>query len=165
MKTFYLSLGSNLADKKRNLEEAILDIAKFAELKKISSIYQTEPYGYKEQDDFYNCVVSFESNLNADDFMLKLLDIEKKMGRVRAQKNGPRIIDIDIIAIDSLVYSSSILTVPHPRFKERKFVLEPLSEVSPNLVLLDKTIHQYLKSCEDELEVVKVKGKLDVSPV
>lgn len=132
----YLSLGSNMGDKKKNLLEAIERIDKLenTEVTKSSTILETEPFGYVEQDNFLNACLEVKTLMTAQEFLKAILQIELDMGRVREIKWGPRIIDIDILFYDREVIEDENLAVPHPWICEREFVLDPLSEIAPNYV-------------------------------
>ena len=132
----YLSLGTNMGDKKKNLETAIERINNIENTKvtKSSKILETKPFGYTEQDDFLNACLKVETLLEPQEFLDKILKIELEMGRVREFKWGPRIIDIDILFFDREIIEEDNLAVPHPWICEREFVLEPLSEIAPNLI-------------------------------
>lgn len=132
----YLSLGSNMGDKRKNLLKAIELIGKLenTEVSRISTILQTEPFGYLEQDNFLNACLEVKTLMTAQEFLSAILKIELDMGRVREIKWGPRIIDIDILFYDSEIIEEDNLAVPHPWICEREFVLEPLSEIAPNYI-------------------------------
>lgn len=132
----YLSLGSNMGDKRENLLEAIKRIGELenTEVVKSSTILETEPFGYIEQDNFLNACLEVKTLMTAQEFLKSILQIELDMGRVREIKWGPRIIDIDILFYDKEVIEEDNLAVPHPWICEREFVLEPLSEIAPNYV-------------------------------
>jgi dihydroneopterin aldolase/2-amino-4-hydroxy-6-hydroxymethyldihydropteridine diphosphokinase len=132
----YLSLGSNMGDKRKNLLEAIERIGKLenTEVTKSSTILETEPFGYVEQDNFLNACLEVKTLMTAQEFLKAILQIELDMGRVREIKWGPRIIDIDILFYDREVIEDENLAVPHPWICEREFVLDPLSEIAPNYV-------------------------------
>ncbi|MBN1969052.1 MAG: 2-amino-4-hydroxy-6-hydroxymethyldihydropteridine diphosphokinase [Candidatus Delongbacteria bacterium] len=132
-KDFFLSIGTNIGEKIDNLKNAIQRILDH-EIKviKVSSVYETEPLGYKEQDDFYNMVLWCKTKLPPLDLLKVLNDIENDMGRIREIKDGPRVIDIDIIDYSGIVFQTEKLTIPHPRYKNRKFVLFPLKEICPD---------------------------------
>lgn len=134
--TVYLSLGTNIGDRKKNIEEAIKNIKNIENtfIIKESKILETEPFGYKEQDDFLNSCLKIKTLLSPQELLSKLLNIEKIMGRKRIIKWGPRIIDIDILFYDNDIISEDNLAIPHPYITERMFVLEPLSEIAPNYV-------------------------------
>lgn len=122
-----------------------------------SSIYQTAAWGKTDQPDFLNQVLIVESAKTAGEVMQLLLGIEKKMGRVRTEKNAPRVIDIDILFFNHDVINEKDLLVPHPQVPNRRFVLVPLNELSPQFrhPVLKKSIHQLLQECTDPLNVKK----------
>ncbi len=126
-----LSLGSNIGDSLSILENAITDICNHEQitLLKKSSFYITKPVGFLDQDDFLNSCISIETNLDAKSLLLFCQDIEQKYKRVRLFKNGPRTLDIDIIAIENMTLNEEDLIVPHARMHERAFVLVPLNEI------------------------------------
>lgn len=154
--TVYLSLGTNMGDKKKNLLDAIENISKLENTKVTaqSTILETEPFGYKEQDMFLNACLEIKTLFTAQELLEKLLEIELEMGRVRVIKWGPRVIDIDILFFDDEVIQDKNLAVPHPWICERMFVLEPLCEIAPNLVhpLERKTIGTLKRILEKETE-------------
>ncbi len=140
----YLSLGSNIGNKRKNLLEAIRKIGELenTEVVKSSTILETEPFGYLEQDNFLNTCLEVKTLMTAQEFLKEILKIELDMGRVREIKWGPRIIDIDILFYDKEIIEEDNLAVPHPWICEREFVLDPLSEIAPNYIhpLEKKTI-------------------------
>lgn len=140
----YLSLGSNIGNKRKNLLEAIRKIGELenTEVAKSSTILETEPFGYLEQDNFLNACLEVKTLMTAQEFLKEILQIELDMGRVREIKWGPRIIDIDILFYDKEIIEEDNLAVPHPWICEREFVLDPLSEIAPNYIhpLEKKTI-------------------------
>lgn len=145
----YLGLGSNLKDKRHNLLKAIKELKQSHETKVIkqSSFYKTQPVGKPDQPDFLNAVVLIETSLKPKPLMRQLLALEKKLGRIRKEKWGPRIIDLDILFYNRVVIRQRNLIIPHPRLHQRRFVLEPLAEIAPNLVhpVLKQTIRDLLK--------------------
>lgn len=132
----YISIGSNIGDKEKNLIEAInnLEDIKGIIIDKVSSFIKTEPWGLKEQDEFLNGAIKIKTVLSPRELMEVLLNIEKTMKRERIVKWGPRIIDLDIILYDDLVTDDEYVTIPHPRMEEREFVIKPLLEIAPNKV-------------------------------
>lgn len=154
--TVYLSLGTNMGDKKKNLLEAIEKIGKLENTKVTSqsTILETEPFGYTEQDMFLNACIEIKTLFTPQELLEKLLGIELEMGRVRTIKWGPRIIDIDILFFDDEIIQDKNLAVPHPWISERMFVLEPLCEIAPNLIhpLERKSVATLKRILEKELE-------------
>ena len=132
----YIALGSNIGEKEENINIAIEKIKSNKEIKMIkkSTIIETEPWGYENQDSFKNAVIEVNTILNPRELMALLLDIEKDMKRERIFRWGPRVIDLDIIFYDDLVTSDDFVTIPHPRMEEREFVLAPLNEIAPNMI-------------------------------
>jgi 2-amino-4-hydroxy-6-hydroxymethyldihydropteridine diphosphokinase len=123
-----------------------------------SSLYSTAAWGNTEQADFLNQVLMVETNLTASKLLQSVLNIEKRMGRVRTIKNAPRIIDIDILFFNNDIVKLKNLSIPHPEIQNRRFVLTPLAELTPNFVhpSLNKTINQLLITCKDALNVQKI---------
>lgn len=132
----YIALGSNLGDRRSNLEEAIKAIAACGHTKvtKASKTYETEPVGYLDQENFLNCAVEVETLLTPEELMKQLFQIEKNLKRERVIRWGPRTIDLDIILFDDIVTDSEDIIIPHPRMHERLFVLNPLSDIAPYAV-------------------------------
>lgn len=134
--TAYLSYGSNMGDKKGYIEKAlkIIDSSKFIKIIKESSLIETKPWGYTEQDNFINGACIIKTILSPKYLMEFLLDVEKKLDRERKIKWGPRTIDLDIIFYDELITENDFITLPHPRAHLREFVLEPINEIAPNKI-------------------------------
>jgi 2-amino-4-hydroxy-6-hydroxymethyldihydropteridine diphosphokinase len=151
-----LLLGSNLGDRQENLLKALAFIEQqVGSLKRKSSVYKTAPWGNIEQDDFLNLAILAETKFTAHEVLKKLLEIEKKLGRERIEKWGPRTIDIDILYYDNEVINNKDLVVPHPHLQDRRFSLVPLNEISADWQhpVLHKTVSQMLEDCEDRGEV------------
>lgn len=127
----YLALGSNLGDKAGNLQEATRRLAAFGEVLAISHFYRTEPVGFAAQDWFLNAAILLRTALEPRAMLEAALRIEQEMGRVRTQKNGPRLIDIDLLLWGDRVVDEPGLNLPHPRLHERLFVMAPLAEIAP----------------------------------
>ncbi len=143
----YLGLGSNLGDCAANLSLASEKIKHLGRIVKKSSIYETEPWGFKEQPAFLNQVLQIRTTLEAGELLTNIKIIEKDMGRIKTIKNGPRIIDIDILFFDDLILKTDLLTIPHQHILHRAFVLVPLNEIAPKFIhpLENKTIHELLE--------------------
>lgn len=131
---YVLSLGTNIGDRKANLSSAVKSLNLVPETKviKCSSVYETEPVGYAEQDDFYNIAVLLESNFEPNEMLGVCMGLEAGFNRVREFKNGPRILDADVIFCENLQIKTKNLILPHPRYFERRFVLEPMLELFPS---------------------------------
>lgn len=131
----YLSLGSNLGQRLRNLKEASKYLSQYGVVVKSSSVYETEPVGVFSQPMFLNCVLAFEFPFDSPFKLLEYIHkIETSLGRKAGKRFGPRTIDIDILTFGDLRIEHPDLIVPHPRMKERLFVLEPLKEIAPSLI-------------------------------
>ena len=132
MEKIFLSVGTNLGNRMENLRTALKLIGGCGVLvDAVSGVYRTEPVGLKSQSDFYNiCVSGFTEN-GPDELLAVLKKIEFEMGRVKQEKWGPRIIDIDILFYSNIIINTGSLTIPHPEIASRRFVLEPLSEIAP----------------------------------
>lgn len=159
MNKAYILLGGNQGNVFRNLQRAASSLEKAAgTVVRRSSVYQTAAWGLADQPDFLNQVLVLETTLAAEKLLSACLSIEAKMGRIRTVKNAPRIIDIDILFFNKEISNDPRLTLPHPRIAQRRFVLTPLNELSPNFrhPVLHKTIHQLLTICRDELPVKKI---------
>src|ERR1700722_10665045 len=129
----YLSLGSNVGDGAANLKTAIGHLRSLGEVVAVSSFYQTEPVEFTAQAWFVNCVVELDTEKTPRELLDGILEIEQQMGRRRTQKKGPRIIDIDILLFGNFIVDDLGLTIPHPAMHERRFVLEPLAKIAPNM--------------------------------
>lgn len=131
---FIIGIGTNIGERKRNIENAVeaLRLVPKCDVLRASKIYETEPVGYAEQDNFYNACVEIESSLTPNELLGVCLGIEAAFGRIREFKNGPRILDLDLILAECSAVNTQNLTLPHPRFAERRFVLIPLLELFPN---------------------------------
>jgi len=164
MEIAYLSLGSNLGNRIQHFFKARHHISReIGTVVTVSSIYKTAPWGNSDQPDFYNQVIVIQSQLTPQRALEFIHDIEKKMGRDRVEKWGPRTIDIDILFWGSRQLSESNLTIPHPGIPLRKFVLIPLIEVNPEMIhpSLGIPMQFLLKSCADTLAVEKLDSTED----
>ena len=159
MRTAYLLIGGNLGNRKENLSKAISLInEQCGSLTRSSSIYETEAWGNTDQPSFLNQALEISTSLTARQLMRRVLRIEEEMGRIRKEKLGPRIIDIDIILFENEIHDLRFLKIPHPEMQNRRFVLVPLAEINSNLQhpVLKKTIAELLEECPDNLEVKKI---------
>ena len=130
----YLSLGSNVGDHAASLNTAIEHLRDFGEVVAVSSFYETEPVEFAAQPWFLNCAVALDTEKTPKQLLAGILDIEQQLGRRRGQKKGPRIIDIDILLFGDSIVEDPGLTIPHPAMYERRFVLEPLVEIAPEVL-------------------------------
>ncbi len=129
-----LGLGTNIGTREQNLKDALAAIALLPNtvLIKQSPVYETKPYGYADQSDFLNMAVEVETDLPPESMLGACLGIEAALGRVRMFKNGPRIIDIDVLLAENFCFDAPHLRVPHPEIRNRSFVLQPLMDLFPN---------------------------------
>jgi len=159
MKTVYLGIGTNLGDREVNLKKAIAMVKEhIGAVKLASSVYETEPWGFKSENYFLNMVIEVETNLSPSGLLGRILMIESLLGRLREGKEyKSRIIDIDILLYDKRVIKTKVLVIPHPRMHERRFVLIPLSEIAEDLIhpVLGKSIRELLGECPDKTKVEK----------
>ena len=159
MNTIYLLLGSNIGDAVAHLSSAKKYIEKeIGAIIKFSGIYKTAAWGNENQPDFLNQILIVHTRFTAQQTITKILSIEKEIGRMRSKKNAPRIIDIDILFFNNEIIRSTDLIVPHPEIQNRRFVLVPLNELSPEIIhpVLQKTIFELLEDCVDKLNVQKI---------
>jgi 2-amino-4-hydroxy-6-hydroxymethyldihydropteridine diphosphokinase len=158
MENLFLLTGSNIGNSKQHLQQAKQFInERIGIIVKSSSVYKTEPWGNKDQQDFLNQVLLVQTKLLAEDALIQLLQIEKEMGRNRLQKWEPRIIDIDILFYGDRIINTEKLIVPHPLLHERRFTLLPLAEIAAGYMhpVLHKTIEELLQSCNDTSAVTQ----------
>ena len=167
MATAYLCLGSNLGDREENLCQALALLSSDVDVEKLSAIYETEPVGYKEQPLFLNLVCRIVTDLPPHELLCFAKKIETEMGRIPSFPDAPRIIDIDILLYDNSIMETRNLTIPHPRLKDRAFVLIPLAEIAPNLIhpMLSKRIAELANDVRGRKGVRRCKGGLDVSAI
>lgn len=131
----YLSLGTNLGDRSAHLRKAADSLEALGEILKTSSTYETDPWGYEDQPAFYNQVILLETSCEPPDLLHSIKEIEQNMGRQPTFRYGPRVIDIDILLFDESVVDMPELKIPHPEMKNRAFVLAPLAEINPSLII------------------------------
>ena len=152
----YLSLGSNLGDRAKNLERAIEALEEIGvHVLRRSSIYETEPVDFLAQPWFLNCVVEAETSLGPRQLLEGLQAIERKLGSKKLVPRGPRIVDLDILFYEAAVIHESGMEIPHPRLAERRFVLVPLAEMVPEFLhpILRKTAAELLTATPDRSAV------------
>jgi 2-amino-4-hydroxy-6-hydroxymethyldihydropteridine diphosphokinase len=161
MITVYIALGTNVGEREANLLQALQLLPESGvQIQRVSSIYETEPVDYLDQEWFLNAVVEGQTDLDALDLLSALRVIEARMGSKKAFAKGPRKIDLDILLYGSETIDTQELQVPHPRMLERKFVLIPLAEIAPNLrhpswksgvatLLAASTDHSFVKKLHD----------------
>lgn len=154
---YIISVGTNIGDRQRNIENSIkaLSLLPGTTVTGKSRIYETEPVGYEKQQNFYNIILKAESSLEPGEMLGACLGIEAALGRVRSVRFGPRVIDLDIIFAENNVINTENLTVPHPRYDRRRFILEPLLDLFPDGVVYGTDIKPKLQ---------KIDGQ-EVSPV
>lgn len=150
MSKIYLSLGTNLGNKKENLTYAVQLLSEKINILKTSSFYETEPVGYKDQPWFMNIVVEGITHLSPEDLLVFTQSIEQAMKRVKTIVNGPRIIDVDILLYESVKINTETLIIPHPRMTERAFVMYPLFEISPELLIEGKSLKNMMENFKGE---------------
>ena len=156
---YILSVGTNLGDREENIKRCIdsINLMPYTDVVGQSSVYETEPVGYARQQNFYNILLKVESIFEPNEMLGACMGIEAGFGRIRTVRFGPRILDIDIIFAENLKIESRNLRVPHPRYKERRFVLEPLLELFPHGKAYGMDFAKYI----DKIEGQEIK-KLDI---
>ncbi|MBD3245891.1 MAG: 2-amino-4-hydroxy-6-hydroxymethyldihydropteridine diphosphokinase [Candidatus Omnitrophica bacterium] len=144
----YIGIGANLGDRARSIRNALAMLKTHPEIrvKKVSRLRETSPVDGPAQPDYLNAAAELESSLSPQELLRALQEIEHRLGRVRALKNGPRIIDLDLLLYHEQIICSAGLQVPHPRMTRRAFVMEPLREISPDI---DKVIQRIGKVHEN----------------
>lgn len=137
MTTAYVGLGSNLEDPAKQVETALQELDRLPRTRLVrrSTLHRTAPVGYRDQPDFINAVAELETDLPAERLLDELQALEARHGRVRSFPNAPRTLDLDLLLFGDLVVQTERLILPHPRMRERAFVLEPLREIAPDLDL------------------------------
>tara|TARA_R110001606_G_scaffold46487_5_gene119182 strand:- start:1934 stop:3076 length:1143 start_codon:yes stop_codon:yes gene_type:complete len=158
-KTAFLSIGSNLGDRLLLLQKAIFEIGKVAgEIRQVSAIYETPSWGF-EGEDFFNACLELQTQLSPEDLLSQLLTIETNFGRERKGGDGyqSRTLDIDIIYYEKEIIDTENLTVPHPKMQERKFILKPLADITPQFYhpIFNKDTRNLLQECKDKSTITK----------
>jgi 2-amino-4-hydroxy-6-hydroxymethyldihydropteridine diphosphokinase len=161
MKKAFLGLGSNLGNREENLQKAKISIEEsIGSIVSASSVYETEPWGFKSDNEFLNMVICVETGLSPSGLLGRILMIESQLGRIRYKTEySSRNIDIDILLYNNEIVDEAALKIPHPEMQDRKFVLIPICEIAPELIhpVLNKSIKSLLKSCKDNRSVRKYK--------
>ncbi|QKZ15560.1 2-amino-4-hydroxy-6-hydroxymethyldihydropteridine diphosphokinase [Spirosoma sp. KUDC1026] len=154
----YLLLGANLGDRVATLVRAAQLInGRVGSVVRASGLYETAPWGVTDQPSYLNQVLAVETDLKPEELLQQTQAIEQELGRVRLEKWGARVIDIDVLYYDQLVWQTSTLTVPHPYLHQRRFTLVPLAEIAPDFVhpVLQKTNRGLLMDVDDPSEVTR----------
>jgi 2-amino-4-hydroxy-6-hydroxymethyldihydropteridine diphosphokinase len=163
MKPAWIALGSNIQPKEVYLQQAVQRLANCQDivLKQVSTVYETEPVGYEEQDQFLNLVVEVDTNLTPQELLRACQQIEQELGRERVIRWGPRTVDLDILLYSNENMNIEELILPHPRMHERAFVLVPLAEIAPHLTLKGREVKDWLDTmAAEEVQGVRVWGSL-----
>ena len=157
----FLSLGSNQGDKIKNLNSAIISIKKFAVINHISNYFLSEAIDVRKQEDFINIALEISTQLSADELLLSIKEIEVSMGRDITKIGEPRVIDIDIIFYNNIVYNTNDIEIPHPRAHKRAFVIYPNLEIDSKFVhpVLKKTIQEISNELPRQ-KLVKLEDKI-----
>ncbi len=165
----YLGLGSNIGNKIGYIRRSLVALSRLPKTKitKVSSLYETEPYGKKEQPWFINIVVEILTELSPLELFKKCKSIETKLGRQKRERWAEREIDIDILLYDDIVLSTPELQIPHPDMHNRRFVLIPLSEIAPNAIhpIFKKSISELLIECKDTTRIIHIPEKIDLKNI
>lgn len=160
MNKVFLGLGTNMGNREANLKEAVAKIGEsIGEILNVSSVFETEPWGFDAELNFFNMAVEVETSHTPSGVLGAILMIEAQLGRIRTAKQySSRVIDIDILFYEDLIMDEIALKIPHPLLSSRKFVLVPLNEIAPEFIhpVLKKSVGALLKSCEDLSEVRKI---------
>ncbi|AXY75262.1 2-amino-4-hydroxy-6-hydroxymethyldihydropteridine diphosphokinase [Paraflavitalea soli] len=156
MNNVYLLIGGNVGNRAENLQQAIIALNQTCgRVVRQSAIYETAAWGKTDQQPFLNQALLLVTRFTGPELLQHTMEAENVLGRVRQERYGPRIIDIDILFFNNDIIREPALTIPHPEVQNRRFALTPLDELAPDLVhpVLQKTVHQLLDECKDELEV------------
>lgn len=164
MERIFISAGSNLGDRQANLRAALSGLVERGVLlRRESSLFETEPVGFRDQPWFLNMALEVESQLSATGLLAVCREVEFSRGRVRTFQGSPRTLDLDILFFGAMIIQADGLRIPHPRLTERRFVLVPLAQIAPDFVhpLLGMTVGRLLETCPDKA-VVRPLGPGDI---
>lgn len=155
---YIISVGTNMGDREENINRSIdaINLLPYTDVVGQSAMYETEPVGYARQQNFYNIILRVESVFDPHEMLGACLGIESGFGRLRTVRFGPRIIDIDIIFAEDEKIESRNLIVPHPRYSERRFILEPLLDIFPDGIVYGTDIKPFIEKLEGQ-EIIKLK--------
>ncbi|MDT3696376.1 MAG: 2-amino-4-hydroxy-6-hydroxymethyldihydropteridine diphosphokinase [Ignavibacterium sp.] len=160
----FIGLGSNIGNRLENLQRSVscIRLLDNTKVKSVSSVYETLPFGKIKQSDFYNAVIKIETEYKPKELLKELKKIEKKIGRVKRQRWGPREIDLDILIFNDLILSDEIITLPHKGIIYRDFVLVPLVEIEPGLInpVYNKRYKDFIDELENKYITKKLSDKL-----
>ncbi|AZR73418.1 2-amino-4-hydroxy-6-hydroxymethyldihydropteridine diphosphokinase [Anoxybacter fermentans] len=162
MSSAYLGLGTNMGDKIANLKKAVELIKNFDNTKivKISKVYETEPWGYINQENFLNLCLKIDTDLSPYQLLAECQRVENELKRKRLIKWGPRTIDVDILLYDGVICNDEKLIIPHPRIHERAFVLIPLRDINERLIIKGKNVKEWIEIVGEE-GVKEYSGKIE----
>jgi len=148
--TVYLALGSNLGDRLANLKRTVAALSPQMEVKAKSHVYETPPWGFADQPKYLNQVIKVNTYLEPEPLLSHIKRLEIALGRKATFRNGPRLIDMDILFYDDLILETPSLVIPHPRLHERGFVLLPLMDIAPDLMhpIKERSVREMLASCD-----------------
>lgn len=160
MAEIFLSIGTNLGDKKKNLDSALTEIKlQIGKITSLSSIYESEPWGFDTEDHFFNIMIGVTTTMNPEQLLRACQNIEIELGRIKSEQTGytSRLIDIDIVYFDNLIVAMPHLQIPHPLMQERNFVLAPLCEIAPTKLhpLFNLNSVEMQNNCADKILVTK----------
>ena len=159
--TVYLGLGANLGDRKANLSRALSLLAQHLTLQEVSSLYETDPVGYAEQPQFLNAVCRATTTAPPEMVLSWAKEVEQALGRTPTVRNGPRMVDVDVLLFGDVVVDSPELIVPHPRLAERAFVLVPLAEIAAQVQhpVLKRSVAEMLAQLNSQAGVRQVASR------